>query len=302
MIRKINLLHLSMLFLSVLCSGCAGGNDFELLESKVATLEADNQMLKKQYDSMINEDFITLEKEQREKYAEVRNMMDSLKTDIQIVRGNLEESEHRLKEASDAAGASELGRLDNAISMNYRRILRIEQHLGLESSEPPVDGGVPPPQTADGGGAATSSTSTSSVVPSVAGGATAPSAQNVSEDGLYNEAKASLDAGKNEPARNQFEAFIKRYPTSDNADNARFWIADSYYRDKWYEKAILEYQRVVEEYSKGNKVPSALLKQAYSFANLGEKGNARLILNDLIKKYPQTQEAESAKEKLKTLN
>ncbi|MBF0228278.1 MAG: tol-pal system protein YbgF [Desulfamplus sp.] len=295
MIKNINFLQLNLFFLLLLCSGCVGGSEFQLLESKVATLEEDNIRLKKQYDSMINEDFITLEKEQREKYAEVKDMMESLKNDIQIVRGNLEESEHRLKEASEAAGASELGRLDNAISMNYRRILRIEQHLGLESSEP-VDGGLVPPQTQPSDGTATTSSASGGTVQS------GTPTQNSSEEGLYNAAKALLDAGKNEQARNQFEAFIKRYPTSENADNARFWVADSYYREKWYEKAILEYQRVIEEYSKGNKVPSALLKQAYSFANLGEKSNARLILNDLIKKYPQTQEAESAKEKLKTLN
>ncbi|MBF0232281.1 MAG: tol-pal system protein YbgF [Desulfamplus sp.] len=284
---KINnsLLALCLLFLAVFFSGCIGSSEFSILENRVASLEDDNVRLttkEKQYDSMINEDFLTLEKEQREKYAEVRDMMESLKVDIQTLSGSLEESEHRLKEASNAAGASELSRLDNAISNNYRRLLRIEQHLGIESSEP-SDGSVVAPS-------------------STAGANTSTPQPDVSENALYNTAKASLDSGKNEQARNQFEDFIKRYPASENADNARFWIADSYYRDKWYEKAILEYQRVVEEYSKGNKVPSALLKQAYSFANLGEKGNARLILNELIKRYPQTQEAESAKAKLKTLN
>jgi len=284
--KKDNLLPLRVLCLLVFLSGCVGTSEFRTLEERVAILEQDNSRLttkEKQYDSMINEDFIKKEKEQREKYAEVRDMMESLKVDIQSVRGNLEESEHRLQQSSEAAGSSELSRLDNAISITYRRLIRIEQHLGLESSEP-ADSGAPP------------------TTPSAGEANRSASQPDVSENGLYNVAKASLDAGKNEEARNQFEDFIKRYPTSENADNARFWIADSYYRDKWYEKAILEYQRVVEEYSKGNKVPSALLKQAYSFANLGEKGNARLILNDLIKRYPQTQEAESAKTKLKTLN
>lgn len=298
MMKKNSLLCLSFLFIAIYCSGCAGGNKIETLENKVATLEEDNIRLTKLYNSMINEDFLTLEKEQRERYAEVKDMMERLKTDIQIVRGNLEESEYRLKEASEAAGASELARIDNAVTNNYRRILRIEKHLGLESSDPAEIVTVPAPQiTTDAGGNPTvPPVTTTAPVPQTA------TTQNISEDALYNEAKASLDSGKNEQSRNQFEEFIKRYPTSDNADNARFWIADSYYRDKWYEKAILEYQRVIEEYPKGNKVPSALLKQAYSFSNLGEKGNARLILKDLIKKYPQTQEAETAKEKLKTLN
>ncbi|MBF0240912.1 MAG: tol-pal system protein YbgF [Desulfamplus sp.] len=297
MMKKDSLLPISFIFLSFLFSGCVGSSEFQLLESKVLTLEEENARLKQQYDSIINEDFTTLEKQQREKYAEVRDMMESLKNDIQVVRGNLEESEYRLKEASQAAGASELGRLDNAISNNYRRILRIEQHLGLESFDPLSDSTVIPQQPQE----PTTNISTPTTSTSTTAAPTAVKS-DIKPDDLYNAAKASLDAGKNEVARKQFEAFINRYPTSENADNARFWIADSYYREKWYEKAILEYQRVIEEYPKGNKVASALLKQAYSFANLGEKKNATLILNDLIKKYPQTQEAQSAKEKLKTLN
>ena len=121
------------------------------------------------------------------------------------------------------------------------------------------------------------------------------------EDGIYKNAKYMLDKGNNEKARELFEAFLKQYPDSDNADNARFWIADSYYRDKWYEKAILEYQKVVVDYAGGNKVPAAMLKQGYAFSNLGEDANAKLILKELVKKFPGSREADIAKDKLKKL-
>jgi len=85
------------------------------------------------------------------------------------------------------------------------------------------------------------------------------------------------------------------------ADNAQFWIGEIYYNQKWYEKAILEYQKVIENYPNGNKVQSALLKQGFSFFNLGDKANARLIFTELIKKYPKSNEAEIAKKKLKGL-
>lgn len=94
---------------------------------------------------------------------------------------------------------------------------------------------------------------------------------------------------------------MKRFPNSDNADNAQFWIGEIYYRQKWYEKAILEYQTVIEKYPKGNKVQASLLKQGFSFFNLGDKANARLIFNELVRKYPDANEAAIAREKLKTL-
>jgi tol-pal system protein YbgF len=91
---------------------------------------------------------------------------------------------------------------------------------------------------------------------------------------------------------------LKRYPQSNNADNAQFWIGEIYYQEKWFEKAIVEYQKVIENYPKGNKVKSALLKQGYAFLNIGDKSNARIILKELIKKYPDSSEAQIANRKL----
>jgi tol-pal system protein YbgF len=122
-----------------------------------------------------------------------------------------------------------------------------------------------------------------------------------SEQKLYAFAKKLFDDGDKENARIQFENFINKYPKSDNADNARFWIADSYYFEKWFEKAILEYQKVLELYPTSNKLAAARLKQGYAFAELGEKANARLILKELLKKHPNSNEAKFAQKKLKNL-
>ncbi|MCP4718042.1 MAG: tetratricopeptide repeat protein, partial [Desulfobacteraceae bacterium] len=72
--------------------------------------------------------------------------------------------------------------------------------------------------------------------------------------------------------------------------------------EKWYEKAILEYQKVLEDYPESNKTAAARLKQGYSFAELGETANARLILKELIKRHPDSNEAKYARKKLKSLN
>ena len=79
------------------------------------------------------------------------------------------------------------------------------------------------------------------------------------------------------------------------------WIGESYYREKWFERAILEYQTVIEKYPKGNKVPAAMLKQGMALQKIGEKPSARLIFEELINKYPKASEAAIAKKKLKEL-
>ena len=58
---------------------------------------------------------------------------------------------------------------------------------------------------------------------------------------------------------------------------------------------------MIEKYPKGNKVQASLLKQGFGFYNLGDKANCRLILNELVTKYPKSNEAKIAREKLKGL-
>jgi TolA-binding protein len=55
---------------------------------------------------------------------------------------------------------------------------------------------------------------------------------------------------------------------------------------------------VIEKYPKGNKVPAALLKQGLAFQNLGDTSNSRLILMELVKKYPESNEAKISQRKL----
>ena len=122
------------------------------------------------------------------------------------------------------------------------------------------------------------------------------------EDEIYRMAKQAFDQGDSDAARMKFKELIERFPKSERADNAQFWIGEIYYREKWYEKSILEYQKVIENYPKGNKVPASLLKQGLAFLNLGDKANSRLIFQELIRKYPKSNEAKIATDKLKGVN
>jgi TolA-binding protein len=58
---------------------------------------------------------------------------------------------------------------------------------------------------------------------------------------------------------------------------------------------------VRRRYPQSDKVGAALLRQGFAFAELGEKLNARLVLQELVEKYPQSSEAARARQKLKSL-
>ncbi len=276
---------LTIVFLS---AGCTQNNS-SLLESRLVALEATNALQSSRLASLtdrIEGQETRLETAEQkaqqslamatEKYAAVNYELAQIKERFLQNQGRLDELDDLEMEGSSQ---KDLTRLDEAISRNYERLIRLEKYMGFEPTAGevvPQDRGKPEK--------------------------TPPPAEPQTQDSLYNAAKALFDKGDFENARIGFENFINKYPDSSKADNARFWIADSYYAEKWYEKAILEYQKVLESYPDSNKSAAARLKQGYAFAQLGETANARLILNELIKRHPDSKEAGYAQEKLKALN
>ncbi len=275
-------------------SGCISQDRYQLLENRVADLEtaSQRQITEQQASSdrgssletklgQIEKGFDQSIRENREKYAETNYELNQIQEKFQQMETRLQELNYNLGNTSARRWEDlekELTRLDAAISRNYERLIKLERYMGFEPTA------VKEPHTQDPGA-----------------GGPVDTTEEMSETQLYDLAKTLFDKGDMENARIQFENFINKYPESQNADNARFWIADSYYAEKWYEKAILEYQKVLEGYPNSNKIAAARLKQGYSFAELGEKANARLILNELIKRHPDSNEAKYASEKLKGL-
>lgn len=212
-------------------------------------------------------------------YASLRAEMKKLEEEIRTFDGKFEELEFAIGRIKSLKGEIQepLNQLKEEDQKTADRVTAIEQYLGLNSS--PKKALKPADEPS----------------PSINEGKIGP------EKALYEQAKRDFDKGDFESARKGFQSFVKLYPNSENADNAQFWIGETYYREAWYEKAILEYEEVKKRYAKGNKVPSALLKQGMSFQHLKEKANSRLILEELVKKFPESSEADLAEKILKTL-
>ena len=118
---------------------------------------------------------------------------------------------------------------------------------------------------------------------------------------LYKEAYESFQKGDLEGAQKKLEAFLKQYPNTELSDNAQFWIGETYYLKKDFEKAILEYEKAIAKYPEGDKIPAALFKQALAFLELGDKTNAKSLLKRVIERYPHSDQAEIAKKKLEEI-
>ncbi|MDI6738965.1 MAG: tol-pal system protein YbgF [Candidatus Edwardsbacteria bacterium] len=96
-----------------------------------------------------------------------------------------------------------------------------------------------------------------------------------------------------------FREFIRKYPHSNLADNAQYWIGESFYAQRKFKDAAVEFERVIGDYPNQDKVPAAMLKAGLCRQELGEKAKADQLWQKLLKQYPKSQEALLAKEKLK---
>lgn len=274
---------------TTLISGCATSSDMSTLDGRLSGIERryyESEKIRDQFQYRM-EDFRKSQIDQdgqiRSQNAELYAIIERLKDDIQKLNGKLEVKEHALQQkmASDSSQEngidSRTGALEQELASVKDRLMRIEEYLNLTKKQTePKPGSTPPPVKAG---------------PESAD-------QILSENELYARAKGKFDSGELEESREMFAQYLKRFPKAPSADAAQFWIGEIYYRQKWYEKAILEYQKVIEAYPKGNKIQAALLKQGFSFYNLGDKANGRLVLKELVNKFPNSNEAKIAKQKL----
>ncbi|MFZ2632408.1 MAG: tol-pal system protein YbgF [Desulfosalsimonadaceae bacterium] len=266
-------------FILVICgfiffSGCALNQDVKNLERRMLQLEIKMQQIKDDIASQQAKD-----NRLKDQYAGQGAEFYQLKEEVAKLNGRIDETEHNFDQALKKNAA--------AIAQSIQTTSGSESGLrGQESvmgPEPMVPNQMDP-----------------QAVPAESpGGSAAPG--NFSEKETYNIAKQAYDRGDYEVARQGFETFLKNYPKSDEADNARFWIGESYFKEGWFQKAILEYQEVIEKYPNDNKAPSAYLKQGLAFDKLGEKANARLVFQELIKKFPNSGEAKTARQKISQL-
>lgn len=275
------LLPVVLLVLTALAVGCATQQDVITLDRRLASVERRNAVLEKQSREIedTRESLSSKESEIKSQAASLRVSIENLEEELRVLSGRLEEVEFKTAQKLGEAESDLQQRGQKAASLEGKllgledRIRQIEAYLNLDASA----GAKPAASPAPAGG-----------------GVQAPSG----EQERYAAARAAFEQGDFAKARGLFEKLLADFPDSPQANNAQFWVGETYYREKWFEKAILEYQKVVEKYPKGNKLPAALLKQGFAFSNLGDNANARLILESLIKKYPDSNEAGIAAKKL----
>jgi tol-pal system protein YbgF len=289
-----------------LLGGCATRREVVVLDretnrlsSQVTTQQRERESLQRDMEKL-QKDFKTLQAEvsgeSKKAQADLLLRLENLQTEVRTLGTGIEEYKELSKKPS-----KEIDRLKENIALRTKALEDKEKILddkdknleerikGMEERLKGLEGKI-----------VQLATKQLEIENSLRGKETSVEGKGVSTrtGDLYKDAYETYQKGDYEGARRKFEAFLKQYPNTELSDNAQFWIGETYYGKKDYEKAILEYEKAIAKYPEGDKVPAALLKQALAFLELGDKTNGRNLLKRVMERYPQSEQADMAKKRL----
>ncbi len=196
---------------------------------------------------------------------ELAQRIDALQADLRAIRGEVELLQNQ-SEGGKTQTRNLYGDLD-------RRIAALETLGGVGQGS----ASAPPAASPGAGGSA--------------------QAEQASYDAAFNALKSS-DYPK---AISGFKGFVATYPDSPLASNAQYWLGEAYYVTREYPSAIAAFEKVTVGWPDSRKAPDALVKIGFTQAALGRNADARNTLEDVARRYPGTEAAQLATERLKRL-
>jgi tol-pal system protein YbgF len=120
-------------------------------------------------------------------------------------------------------------------------------------------------------------------------------------DEIYDAAYLDLVAGRFDLALQGFQEFVNRYPRSDLAHDAQYWIGEVFYAKGDYIQATDEFTKVILKYPRGSKIPISLFKMGECELQKGNPMMARQHFKSIVDNFPFSEEAILAKEKMEEI-
>lgn len=114
-------------------------------------------------------------------------------------------------------------------------------------------------------------------------------------------AQEKARAGEVELARKLFTEFLKKWPRDEGVGEARFALGETFFGEQKCREALYEFGKVIQEHAKTRSAPSAYLRSSECFKQLKMTDEARLALEELVKAFPRSDAAKTAKTRLAEL-
>ena len=206
------------------------------------------------------------------------NQLQQMQQEIAQLRGMLEEQQ-------------------NEIQRLKREGLERYQDLDQRLSSGAAAGGTPSQNSADG-----AVNANDTPTPPAAQQQGSAEAADPAKEKLYYDAAFDLIKAKDfDKASQAFTAFLNRYPSSQYAGYAQYWLGEVNLAKGDLQAAGKAFAKVSQAYPSHSKVPDSLFKLADVERRLGNNDKARGILQQVIAQYPGSSAAQLAQRDLQRL-
>jgi tol-pal system protein YbgF len=253
----------------------AANKDIDRLAMQIATLQ-----------SQLSE----IQRSSEETRAELKRLSELIAEQNALLRKNAAD-----KRQTDEALATGLKELSERVSELGEALQAIKATFPL----PPAG-----PATITNAAPTTDSSSAAAGTPPVGSAPTAPAAP-VAPTGpppapreLYSQAYADYARGNYDLAMQGFAEYLRAYPGTDFADNAQYWIGECLYGKKMYAEAIEAWNTLLKDFPSSDKLPDARVKKGMALERLGRKSQALVEYRYVVDRYPTSQAARIARERL----
>lgn len=199
----------------------------------------------------------------------------------------------------------DLRALQGMAEENQRKLQSIQQQLETlqRNLSRPLGSGAAADPSLDGAGDGSAADGASAPAAAAGGDVSSESAAQ-----LYNQAQRSFINQDWESARAQYEEYLQRFPQTDLAENAQYWLALSYAKLAesrqdlgLYQQAVRGFEQLRSAYPSSSKVPTSLYDQAEVHLQLQQRDRAIALLRQIVDEYPMAPTAVRAKSKLQEL-
>jgi tol-pal system protein YbgF len=198
--------------------------------------------------------------------------LQQMQSEISLLRGMLEEQQNEIQRLKQE-GLERYQELDRRIA----------------------GGAVPAPQNSSAGGAIDAGAAPTPPAQPAAGGEADPAKEK-----LYYEAAFDLIKARDFDKANQaLSAFLRRYPDSQYAGNAQYWLGEVQLVQGNLQEAGKAFALVAQRYPSHSKVPDSLYKLADVERKLGNADKARSMLQQLVNQFPGSTAAQLAQQELR---
>jgi tol-pal system protein YbgF len=245
--------------------------------------------------------------------VDLLNRLNELQVEVQTLRGLVEQQAFEIEALKKAQRDryidldSRLGRLEGG---GVGSLPPGAAPMDAPPAEPPADGQLsaePLTTTSDPGTAPAEPTTPPAleaappVSPEPAPAPLDAPAAGGGEQQAYDEAFGALRDGRYAESARRFQSFLAEFPNGELADNASYWLGESYYVTQNYRIALDTFNDLLTRFPESAKAPDALLKVGYCHYELKEWAQAEQVLNDVVRRYPEQTVGKLAQGRLRAL-